>query len=168
MPPHVLSCPPTCCRAPHVLLWPPRAVVAPTCCCSQVHLVKALFADKEQALQTEIRALEAERDVQARSVQHAKAQAEAEEARQRRQLEEMVRARQQAEDEARAAHVERERLGEQLASRTAECTAAREEKARVEGEMRLVLKAMDQQKAVASRNMAQLSHIYDEWNATVN
>ena len=43
----------------------------------------------------------------------------------------------------------------------------RSEKARVEGEMRLVLKAMDQQKAKAQRNMQQLSQIYDDWNQSL-
>ena len=38
----------------------------------------------------------------------------------------------------------------------------------LEGEMRLVLKAMDQQKQAAARNMQQLSKIYDDWSHAVN
>ena len=36
------------------------------------------------------------------------------------------------------------------------------------GEMRLVLRAMDQQKAAATRNMQQLSKIYDDWSHASN
>jgi hypothetical protein len=45
--------------------------------------------------------------------------------------------------------------------------AHQEEKSKVEADMRLVLKAMDAQKASASRNMAQLSKIYDEWSSAL-
>ena len=41
------------------------------------------------------------------------------------------------------------------------------EKSKVEAEMRLVLKAMDAQKAAASRNIAQLSKIYYDWSSTL-
>ena len=45
--------------------------------------------------------------------------------------------------------------------------ARQKEKSNVEAEMRLVLKAMDVQKAAASRNMAQLSKIYDDWSSNL-
>ena len=47
-------------------------------------------------------------------------------------------------------------------------TAARADKERIEAEMRLVLRAMDQQKQVATHNMAQLSRIYNDWSHAVN
>ena len=64
-----------------------------------------------------------------------------------------------------AARAERERVAEELAARGGELAAAKEETAKVEAEMRLVLKAMDAQKAAATRNMATLSKMYDDFSA---
>ena len=67
-----------------------------------------------------------------------------------------------------AAKRQLDQLSSQLRERAAELTAAREEHSRLEGEMRLVLRAMEQQKSIATRNMSQLSKIYHEWSAAVN
>lgn len=51
-------------------------------------------------------------------------------------------------------------LRSELSERLAEVKAAGEEKAKVEGEMRLVLRAMEHQKLVAARNLHQLNHVF--------
>ena len=73
-----------------------------------------------------------------------------------------------AEEELARGRDERERQLEQLAILTAEAATARDDKAKIEAEMRLVLRAMDAQKAAATRNLTQLSRIYDDWSAAAN
>ena len=134
----------------------------------EVHTVKALFADKEEGLAAEGRRREEEALAQ---VEQARMQAELAEA-------EAVRAASRAdalERGARDAAEEAGRLREQLArlegaldEATADAARARAEREKVEGEMRLVLKAMDAQKEAAHRNLSQLSRIYDDWNQAAN
>ena len=95
----------------------------------------------------------------------AEARAVAERAREH--AEEAQRLRREAEAAMTSARAEREQLMLQLASKTGEVTEAKEAKGKVEAEMRLVLKAMDAQKAAATRNMAQLSKIYDDWTSVL-
>ena len=81
---------------------------------------------------------------------------------------EVERARIAAEEQASRAAAERENLSDQLAAQAAEAAAAKGEKAKVEAEMRLVLKAMDAQKQAATRNLSQLSKICHDWSSVAN
>ena len=134
----------------------------------QVHSVKALFSEKEQSILADARRREADQEGEIRLALQAQAAAEDAAARARSRAEDAERSRREAEQALSDSRAERERLSEQLTSKVSEASAASEEKARVEAEMRLVLRAMDQQKAAASRNMNQLSKIYDEWSHAAN
>jgi len=68
-----------------------------------------------------------------------------------------------AEEEARREARERERQATAHEATREELAAAKAEVERVEGEMRLVLRAMEQQKQSAQRNMSQLSRLCTEW-----
>ena len=68
-----------------------------------------------------------------------------------------------AEEEARREARERERQISAHEATRGELAGARAEVERVEGEMRLVLRAMEQQKQAAQRNMSQLSRMCTEW-----
>ena len=110
----------------------------------------------------------AQRDTDVRAAQQALSAAEAATEAQRARAELAEAARAEAETVSVADKTEATRLQEALRAGQAEMQAAKAERERLEGEMRLVLRAMDQQKQVASRNMAQLSRIYDDWSAAVN
>ena len=49
------------------------------------------------------------------------------------------------------------------AAAVADLSDARAQIARLESEMRVVLRAMEQQKSAAQRNMAQLGRIWEDW-----
>lgn len=134
----------------------------------EVHSVKTLFAEKEQSLQAELRLRTAEIEGQLRAAQQAAHEAEEAATRQRSRADEAERSKAQVEADLVSSSNAKERLAEQLAARGVELSAAREEKEKIEGEMRLVLRAMDQQKKVATRNMADLQRIYTDWDRTVN
>ena len=140
-------------------------VIAPY---TQVHSVKALFGEKEHALQAEMKRRDADKEGELRLALQAQQTAEAAASRAAVRVQEAESARQDAEQALRESRAERERLTEQLAARISEASAAVAEKGKVEGEMRLVLRAMDQQKAAATRNMQQLSKIYDDWSHASN
>ena len=131
----------------------------------EVHSVKALFAEKEASLQSEARRREGEKEGEVRVAMQALAEAEAAGARAKAEAQAAEKAKVEAEGALAAMRADREKAVEQLASKSGEVTRACEEKGRVEAEMRLVLKAMDAQKQAANRNMAQLSKMYDDWNA---
>ena len=134
----------------------------------QVHSVKALFADKEQALQVELRERTGELEAEARRAHEAAKEAEEAGERQRCRADDAERARKNAEAEQARSTTAQEALSEQLSAGLAELAIVREDKERVEGEMRLVLRAMEQQKQAAARNMSQLSKIYTDWSTAVN
>ena len=134
----------------------------------EVHSVKALFNDKEAAM-----AQEAERrlDAKEREMQRAQEALNAStEALRQAQAERDVaeEARAEAYEVAERERSERERMAERLDALGAEAERALADKAKVEGEMRLVLKAMDAQKAAAARNMMQLNKIAQDWNSQIN
>ena len=134
----------------------------------EVHSVKALFNDKEAAM-----AQEAERrlDAKEREMQRAQEALNAStEALRQAQAERDVaeEARAEADEVAERERSERERMAERLDALGAEAERALADKAKVEGEMRLVLKAMDAQKAAAARNMMQLNKIAQDWNSQIN
>jgi hypothetical protein len=73
-----------------------------------------------------------------------------------------------AEAELKGLRLEHERATAQLQEREAEVRGGRERVQKVETEMRLVLKAMEQQKQVENRNMSQLSRLCEEWHGGAN
>ena len=131
----------------------------------EVHNVKSLFAQKEEQLLDEARRRDADKQAELAAAQQAQASAEEAAERADARAEEAERRAREAEELRQREGAERARIAEELSARSAEVSAAAEEKGKVEAEMRLVLKAMDAQKAVASRNMKQLSRIYEDWSA---
>ena len=134
----------------------------------EVHQVKVLFADKEQQLQAELRERSGMLEAEARQARAATAEAEKATERERQRADEAERQKAASEAKALLVAADKEAAAEQLSARVAELASLRADKERLEGEMRLVLRAMDQQKTVAQRNMAQLSRIYSDWHEAVN
>ena len=74
----------------------------------------------------------------------------------------------EADASAELAREEAQRLSEELGAARQLAETAVEEREKVEAEMRLVLKAMDAQKAAANRNLSQLSKIYEDWSSAAS
>ena len=107
-------------------------------------------------------------EAEARQARAATAEAEKATERERQRADEAERQKAASEAKALLVAADKEAAAEQLSARVAELASLRADKERLEGEMRLVLRAMDQQKTVAQRNMAQLSRIYSDWHEAVN
>lgn len=129
--------------------------------------MKQLFAEKEAALQDEMRQRLADRDAEIRRMLAAQTASEEVESASRAAVAEAEAGRRAAEDGLKALRATHESATAKLREAEAEAAAGRERVAQVEGEMRLVLKAMDREKAAAARSMGQLSRMCDEWRTAV-
>ena len=134
----------------------------------EVHSVKALFSEKERTLAAEHATRLAAVDEELRAARGAEAQVQAQLAHEKGRAETAEARHLQEAAALRAARQEADGLRQEVADRAIEVRAAREEKAKVEGEMRLVLRAMEHQKQVAARNLNQLSQMYEDWNGVAN
>ncbi len=109
----------------------------------------------------------ADRDAEIRRMLAAQTASEEVESASRAAVAEAEAGRRAAEDGLKALRVTHESTTAKLREAEAEAAAGRERVAQVEGEMRLVLKAMDREKAAAARSMGQLSRMCDEWRTAV-
>ena len=135
---------------------------------SEVHSVTALFRDKEAAMAHDLEEKLSARDDEVQRAREALARADDERRAAQAACDAAEDAKAAAEAQWSAERLERERLAELLDAAAAEADAARADKAQVEGEMRLVLRAMDAQKQAAARNMMQLNKIAQDWSSQIN
>ena len=127
-----------------------------------------MFHDKEGAMAAELDAALEQKEVEVRRAQEALARAEEEQRAQQARMEAAHDAKAEAEEAAERERAERQRVADLLDAATAEAEKAHADRAQVEGEMRLVLRAMDAQKQAAARNMMQLNKIAQDWSSAIN
>ncbi|KAL1524846.1 hypothetical protein AB1Y20_019726 [Prymnesium parvum] len=126
----------------------------------EVHSVKALFTEKERAMAEEMEQKLAAKDEELRTARAAEQKASAHASQERTRAESAEARCEQEAAAAREARQEVQSLRNEIAARVSELQSARERKAHVEEEMRLVLRAMEHQKQVAARNLNQLNHVF--------
>ena len=130
--------------------------------------MKALFAKREDQLQAEMQRLDLQHKVELHKIQAHASAAEAEAKEHANRADVAEKDKRGAEAEAASANVARQKFADELSACAMETEHARAQKERIEGEMRLVIKAMDAQKHAAATNIQQLSKIYDEWSHSMN
>ena len=126
--------------------------------------MRSLFSEKEEAINAEAKRQLGEKDAQLAHARAALAAAQAEEEARARTAADEGAAREAALQQAAAARrAEADRAVADGAAAVADLSDARAQIARLESEMRVVLRAMEQQKSAAQRNMAQLGRIWEDW-----
>jgi len=125
--------------------------------------VRSLFSEKEEAINAEAKRQLGEKDAQLAHARAALAAAQAEEARARTAADEGAAREAALQQAAAARRAEADRAVADGAAAVADLSDARAQIARLESEMRVVLRAMEQQKSAAQRNMAQLGRIWEDW-----